>query len=359
MDHAAVLTDGNEGTGEAADIGGGHDAALFDLVVEQGKGRGSTGCAGTFKAHLAEDICYAVADSRCGRQREVNDAEGNAQSAGSLACDQLADTGDFKGGFFDSFTEDFKVLAMDFFQGALDNAGAADTDVEDAVGLGDAVEGACHEGVVIGCVAENNKFGAAEGIAVGCALGGSLDDAAHEADSVHINAGLGGADVDAGADDVCLGQGVRDGLDQHAVRRSHSLGYKGGIAAQEVYADLFGGAVQGLGNRNKIIAAVAGAAAHDCRRSDGNTLVDDRYAVFSGDLFAGAHQVAGAGGYLVIYFRPKTSKIRIRTVQEADAHCNGADIQVFPVDHSIGFGYFRKIDHIDPPQETGAFLCLL
>ena len=104
---------------------------------------------------------------------------------------------------------------------------------------------------------------------------------------------------------------------------------------------------------------MAGAAAHDCRRGDGNTLVDDRYAVFSGDLFAGAHQVAGAGGYLVIYFRPKTSKIRIRTVQEADAHCNGADIQVFPVDHSIGFGNFRKIDHIDPPQETGAFLCLL
>ena len=350
MDHAAVLTDGNEGTGEAADIGGGHDAALFDLVVEQSQGCGGSGSAGTFKAHLAEDICYAVADSRCGRQREVNDAEGNAQSAGSLACDELADTGDFKGGFFDSFTEDFKVLAVDFFQGALDNAGAADTDVEDAVGLGDAVEGACHEGVVIGCVAENNKFGAAEGIAVGCALGGSLDDAAHEADSVHINAGLGGADVDAGADDVCLGKGVRDGLDQHAVRRSHSLGYKGGIAAQEVYADLFGGAVQGLGNRNKIIAAVAGAAAHDCRRGDGNTLVDDRYAVFSGDLFAGAHQVAGAGGYLVIYFRPKTSKIRIRTVQEADAHCNGADIQVFPVDHSIGFGYFRKIDHIDPPE---------
>ncbi len=350
MDHASVLTDRNEGSGEAADIGGCHDAALFDLVVEQGEGCSGSGCASALKAHLAEDIRDTVADCGCGSQGQVDDAEGDAEPAGCLAGDELSDTGDLEGGLFDSLAEDFEVLSVDFFKGAFYDAGAADTDVEDAVCLCDAVEGTCHEGVVIGCVAEDDEFGAAEGIAVSGALGCPLDDAAHEADGIHVDAGLGGAHVDAGAHDIGLSQGIRYGLDQHAVGRGHSLGDQGGIAAQEIDADLFGRAVKGLGQQDKVITAAAGTAADDGNGRDRDALIYNRNPVFSCDLLTGPDQVAGACSNLVIYFCAKAAEIGIHTVQEADAHGDRADVEILAVDHGIGFGYFRKIDHNAPPK---------
>ena len=202
------------------------------------------------------------------------------------------------------------------------------------------MEGTCHEGIVVGCVAEDNEFCAAEGIAVRSALRCPLDDTAHQADGVHVDPGLCGADVNTGADDISLSQGIGDGLDQHAVGRGHSLGDQGGIAAQEVYAYLFGGAVQGLGDRYKIITAAAGAGSGNGYGCDRNTLIYNRNAVLSGDLLTCADQVAGAGRDLIIDFRAQAAQIGVRAVEQADAHRDRADIEVLPVDHCIGFGYF-------------------
>ena len=91
----------------------------------------------------------------------------------------------------------------------MDDAGAGDADVYDRVRLADAVEGAGHEGVVLDGVAEDDELGAAEAALRGGELRGLLDDAAHEGDGVHVYAGLGGADVDGGADQLRLGQLAR------------------------------------------------------------------------------------------------------------------------------------------------------
>ncbi len=51
------------------------------------------------------------------------------------------------------------------------DAGPADADVDDAVGLADAVERARHERVVLDGVAEHDELGAADAVAIGGALG--------------------------------------------------------------------------------------------------------------------------------------------------------------------------------------------
>ena len=45
VDHAGVLGDGDEGSGKAADVGGGHDAAFLHGVVQEGQGGGGAGAA--------------------------------------------------------------------------------------------------------------------------------------------------------------------------------------------------------------------------------------------------------------------------------------------------------------------------
>ena len=74
-----------------------------------------------------------------------------------------------------------------------DDAGAADADVDDAVGLADAVERAGHERVVLDRVAEHDQLGAADAVAVGGAFRGRLDDLAHARHGVHVDAGARGA----------------------------------------------------------------------------------------------------------------------------------------------------------------------
>ena len=60
--------------------------------------------------------------------------------------------------------------------GRLDDAGAADADVDHAVGLAGAVEGPGHERVVVRGVGEDHELGAAEAVVVAGPLGRVLQD---------------------------------------------------------------------------------------------------------------------------------------------------------------------------------------
>ena len=84
--------------------------------------------------------------------------------------------------------------------GVGDDAGAADADVDDAVGLADAVKRAGHERVVLDRIAKHDQLRAADAVAIGRAFGGRHDDFAHARHGVHVDARARRGDVDRRAD---------------------------------------------------------------------------------------------------------------------------------------------------------------
>ena len=105
----------------------------------------------------------------------------------------------------------------------VDDSGAGDTDVDNVVCFSDAMEGSGHERVVIRGIAEDHKLCAAQGILVCGFLGSLLDDPAHELDRIHIDAGLGRAEIHGRAYAVSAGQSLGNGLYQKLFGGCHAL----------------------------------------------------------------------------------------------------------------------------------------
>ena len=157
--------------------------------------------------------------------------------------------------------------------------------------LTDPVEGARHEGIVFGGVAEDDQLRRAEAVVVGGQLGALTDDVSHFGNRVHIDSRLGGADIDGGTDPFRLGKRLRNAFNQRVIAGAEALMHQRGIAAEEVHAHLLCGFVEGVGNLDGVLV---GACRRDhCRRCDGNALVDNRNAVFGFDVLAGFDEVAG------------------------------------------------------------------
>ena len=78
--------------------------------------------------------------------------------------------------------------------------------------------------------------------------------------------------------------------------------------------------------------------------------VDDQFVYdwnskFIPDVVACFYKVFGKRCNLVIYLVTGLIYIRINAVKKADAHGNGTDIEIFLLDHFIGFGNFHSVDH--------------
>ena len=259
VDHVLVFGDRDERAGQAAHVGGRHDAALLDLIVEHGERRCGAGSADLLEADLLQHFTHRVAHSRGRGERQVDDAERNAEAAGCFLGHKLADARDLERGALDGLAQELEVLALGRIECAGDHAGAGDTDVDDRVALGDAVEASGHKRVVVRHVAEGHELDAAVGVVVGGTLGNVLDDMAEQFDRVHVDAGLGGADVHGRADDVGLGESLRQGADEQLLGRGHGLGNECGVAADQVDADFLGRLVKRVGDLDEILARLAGA----------------------------------------------------------------------------------------------------
>ncbi len=101
---------------------------------------------------------------------------GYAQLLRGEVRDQLTHAGDLEGGALHQLGHlvDGGILGQPG-QRSADRAGAGDTDVDNAVGLTGAVEGARHKGIVLGCVAEDHQLGCADALTtVGGQLAGLL-----------------------------------------------------------------------------------------------------------------------------------------------------------------------------------------
>ena len=354
VDHAGVLADRDEGTGQTAHVVGGHHAALLHGVVQQGQTGGGAAAAAGLKAHLFQNVGHTVANGGGRCQRQVDDAGGHAQSLGGKVCHQLAHAGDLEGGALDQLCHlvDGGILGQAGQCGA-HSAGTGNAHMNLTVRLAGAVECTGHEGVILRCVAEHHQLCGTDALTVGRQLGSLFDGFAHELDGVHVQACLGGADVHRAAHDVGLGQRTGNGLDQAAVTGGEALVHQSTVAAHKVDAHLFAGGIQGLCKVHGV-GIRAGTQQHG-DGGDTDALVDDGDAILGADVLHGGHKACGLGGDLVIDVLARLLRVRVDAVQQADAHGDSAHIQIVLSEHLDGLEDITGIKHthcsVLPPSD--------
>ena len=218
-------------------MGRSHNAAFFYSVIEQCKGSGGTVAAAHFQTHFFQNVCDRVTDSRCRCKRQVDDSKRNAQFFTGFLADQLTHTGDLESRPFDQIGNFCQICVFrEFCQCCAYNARTGNADIDFTVRFADTMESACHKGVVLNRIAENNQFCCTDAVAVSGQFSGSSDDTAHHFDRVHIDTSLGRTDVDRRTEVVSNCQRLGNRLDQRTVTGCKAFLYQRGIAADKVDA---------------------------------------------------------------------------------------------------------------------------
>lgn len=340
-DHACVFRDGNERARQSADVAACHDAALFDGVVEHRKRRRGAARAHALQPYLFEDMRDRVADRRGRGERQVDDAAADAEAFCGFGGDQLPDAGDLERGLFDDFG-DLCEVALDLFQRDFDDSGTGDADVDDAVVLARAEERARHKGVVLDRVGEHDQLGAGDAVLVASEVGGAFEDAAHQADGVHIDACFRGGDVDGRAHFFGGRERFGDALDELALIGGHRLVDEGGVAAEEVDAYLFCRAVE----RAYDLYMSAACGRDEADRGDGHALVDDGDADLFGDGVAHVDETAGGAHDLVVDLGGGAVGVVGDAVEQRDPQRDRPHVEVLSRDHIDRFENFFGRVHI-------------
>ncbi|OPZ59379.1 MAG: hypothetical protein BWY87_01034 [Deltaproteobacteria bacterium ADurb.Bin510] len=162
---------------------------------------------------------------------------------------------------------------------------------------------------------------------------GDLEDRlAHQADRVHVHAGLGRGDVDRRADPLRLRQHRGQRLDEQAFTGGHALLHQRGEAADQVHACVGGRGVEFRGQGQGIRRGVP--LQQDARRRDGQPLVHDRQPVLRGQPVADLDQVAGAQADFGAGGLHDLLHVAAGAVVEVDAQRHRADVQVLLLEHA-------------------------
>ena len=196
------------------------------------------------------------------------------------------------------------------------------------------MDGPGHEGVVARLVAEDHELGRPEAALVAGLFGQFLDGPADHRQGVHVDALLAGGDIDRGADLLGLGQGLGDRGDVFPVGGGHAFFHLGGEAAEDIDADGGGGPVEALGQLDEAVPVETGAD-----KGDGGhryPLVDHRDAEFPADGIAGRDEIPGKIEYSLLDPLAGALDIAGAAVEDVDAHGDGADIEVFLLNHLDG-----------------------
>ena len=348
VDHAVILRHGDERAGQAADVVGRHDAALLDRVVQQGQAGRGAAAAAAFQAHLFQNVRNAVADGGRRGQRQVDDARRHAETLAGEVCHQLAQAGNFERRALDQLGHLIhRGVFRQLGQRSTHRTGAGNADVDLAVRLARAVERARHKRVVLGRIAEDDQLGIAHAHVVLRQLSGLAHDLAHQFDGIHIDAGLGGANIDAGAYNICLCQRAGDRGDQPLVARRKALMYQRTKAADEVDPHSLGCAVQRFGVLHRVGIGRSAQQHGNGRYAD--ALVDDGDAVLLADTVHNRDEIAREAGDLVVDLLARLVRVRVDAVQQADAHRDGADIEILSGEH---LDRFHNVAAVDDPHSA-------
>ena len=240
-----------------------------------------------FQAHLLKDMGNGIAYRRSRRKGEIDDAEGHVEPFGGFVSNQLAHARDLKRRALDEVRNAGQVTVRRLGECRAHHAGAGNAHIDHAVRLTRAMKCARHEGVVIRRVAKDNELCAADAVAVRCDLCRLAHDFTHHPYGIHIDAGLGGTDIDGGADVLCAGERLRNAADERFVPRGKALLHQRRIAADEVDAHSLCRTLK----RQRVFNRVSPARCADHGdRGNGNTLIDDRDTEFPLDLLSCAHK---------------------------------------------------------------------
>ena len=327
---------------------GRHDAALLDGIVQQGQAGRGAAAAAAFKAHLLQNVRHAVADGGRGCQRQVNDTGRHTQPLAGKVCHQLAQTGDLEGGALDQLGHlVHRGVLRQLGQRGAHGTRAGNADMDLAVRLARAVERARHKRVVLGRIAEDDQLGIAHAHVVLRQLGGLAHDLAHQFDGVHVDAGLGGANIDAGAYNICLCQRAGNRGDQPLVTRRKALMHQRAEAADEVDPHSLGCAVQRFGVLHRV-GIGRGAQQHGNGRY-ADALVDDGDAVLLADAVHNRDEIAREAGDLVVDLLARLVRVRVDAVQQTDTHRDGADIEILGGEH---LDRFHNVAAVDDPHSA-------
>ena len=295
------------------------------------------------KPHLLKDARNAVAHGGRRREGEVNYAERHIQPVGSLGGNHLTHARYLERGLFYRLGNNIKRCALALLQRMVNHARAGYADVYHAVGLADAVECTCHEGVILHRVAEHNELCAAESVGIACQVRGVFNYAPHRCDGVHVNAGTRRADVHARADKIGLRHCLRNCAQQKLITLGKALVHKRRVAADKVHAAGFCRAVKRQRKGNVILRRAASGDERYRRYRD--ALVYDRDAELALDILARFHEPLCAAADLVVYLSAAALGILAYAVEQRYAHGDRADIEVLLVDHVDGVEYVVKAQH--------------
>ena len=168
---------------------------------------------------------------------------------------------------------------------------------------------------------------------------------AEQFDGVHVDAGFGGSHIDGRADNVGFAQRFRQGADEQLFGGGHGFGHECGVAADQVDADLLRRMVKRMRNFHEIVRRFARACADQGNRGDGDALIDDRNAVVAFDGLASGYEILGIRGDLVVDVVADFVDAVGRAVQQADAHGDGAHVELLLLDHLVGLVDLHDIQH--------------
>ena len=199
-----------------------------------------------------------------------------------------------------------------------------------------------HKGVILWRIAEYHQLGRSNAVPVSGQPRRLADHFAHYPDRVHVDPGLGGADVHRRADKFRLCQRPRNGFDQFFIPCGKSFVYQSRIAADKVDPYFLCRPVQSQGVFYRI--SPGGRHQHGDRRYR-NALVDDRDSVFRLNLLSHLHQVFGVGGDFVVHFLTGAVDVRVTAGQKRNPHRNGPDIQMLLFDHLDRFHNILHVNH--------------
>ena len=175
-------------------------------------------------------------------------------------------------------------------------------------------------------------------------MGRLLDDASHTGHSIHVDARLGAAHVDAGAHQLRLGQRLRNGSQQQLVALAEALLHQSGVPADKVDAAGVGRPIQCHGEGHVVLGVAA--PRHQRHGRHGDALVDDGDTELALDVLTGAYQLLRAAADLVINFPAAAIRVLADAVQQGDAHSDGADVQMLLVDHVDGIENILQTQHV-------------
>ena len=199
------------------------------------------------------------------------------------------------------------------------------------------MEGTGHKGIVLNGIGKDHQFSCPHFRSFRC----FLDNPPHIPNSCHIDARLGGADIDRRTNLGGFSQGPRNGIDEDFIPFLVALLHQGRITTDKINPDFMSCLVQGFSNRNIVRRIRCRPNQRDgCHR---NPLIDDWNTQFSCDFIPNSHQLASLGHNLIVDFFSHSVDVGINTIQERNTHSNGPNIEILLLNHFNGLSNLSNI----------------